>query len=114
MDSDLGKKRHSTILSTLLCLAHVLPLAAKSENIMRRISEWSRSFHLEWTSYGWNDVIIQPARDELLDYCEKCAPITPPTLLVLKLIQPNPIYSLNQRYAEPAVLQEYIRLKNQS
>jgi len=113
MDSDLGKKRHSTILSTLLCLAHVLPLASKSENIMRRISEWSRSFHLEWTSYRWNDVIIQPARDALLDYCEVC-PNNFTHTTCAKTDSTKPIYSLNQRYAEPAVLQEYIRLNNQS
>jgi len=82
MADDLGKKKHSITLSALLCVAHVLPLACKSENIMNRIFfdnigslEVPCGFHAEWTLDGWNDGIIQSARDAVLTYYKVSAPI---------------------------------------
>jgi len=78
---DKTKEEHSETLSALLCLNHVLPLACSSEDLMRRIfiSEDSATlkgrplnFHAKWTLDGWNDHIIQPARDAVLDYYKVC------------------------------------------
>jgi len=58
----------------LLCITHVLPLACKSDGIVRRVFlklkgwEWEQDFHVKWTLDGWNDHIIQPARDAVLNY----------------------------------------------
>jgi len=90
MADDWKKKDHSSALSALLCIAHVLPLACKSENIVRRIFldraaalEPPKNFHAECTLDGWNDGIIQPARNAVLSYYKVW---TPPTVLVLKAI----------------------------
>lgn len=89
---DEVKEGHSTALSVLLCLAHVLPLSCESKNIMRNIFlpldrmgpwDWPNNFHRRWTLDGWNDNIIQPARDAVLDYYKVrtpgrvCAVLTP-------------------------------------
>jgi len=86
MADDLRKKRHSITLSALLCVAHVLPLACKSENIVNHIFfdyteglEVPYGFHAEWTLDGWNDDIIQPARDAVLAYYKVSASISFPT-----------------------------------
>jgi len=42
------------------------------------------NFHAQWTLDGWNDHIIQPALDAVLDYYKVSAPRSLPTLLVLK------------------------------
>jgi len=77
MAQDLKKRNHSDTLSVLLYIAHVLPLACKSGAIVRHIFRTvddssrlhaSRNFHTTFTLDGWNDHIIQPARDAVLDY----------------------------------------------
>ena len=47
------------------------------------------NFHADWTLDGWNDHIIQPARDAVLDYYKVSVPRSLPILLVLKHIHPN-------------------------
>jgi len=51
-------------------VTHVLPLACDSkevrEYIFRPHIDWS--FHRNWPLNGWNDDIIQPARDAVLEY----------------------------------------------
>ena len=74
MAKEERKKLHSRALSALLCLTHVLPLACESKMTISSIfstrygydSSWN--FHKIWTLDGWNDHIIQPARDAVLDY----------------------------------------------
>jgi len=76
------KMVQSNKLSALLCIAHVLPLACKSDKIMERIRPpnqdhpwswtWSQNFHVRWTLDGRNDHIIQPARDAVLGYYKVC------------------------------------------
>jgi len=76
MAGDEKKKAYLENQSTLLCIAHVLPLASKSEDIMGHIflpeyrsGGWNPwNFHEEWTLDGWNDYIIKPARDSVLGY----------------------------------------------
>jgi len=96
----------------------VLPLANKSEDIMKQIllctGNWEgpNSFHANYTLDGWNDGIIQPARDAVLDYYRVRTHNLLYAVLVLKLIQLNSIYY--QRYAELSKVQEYMRLNNLS
>jgi len=120
---DWEKKTHSESLSALLCLAHVLPQACKSKRIIRyiflredRIERWQdmQSFHADFTLDGWNDHIIQPARDAVLNYYKVRTPCLIYAVLTLIPIQPYFIYYLNQRYAEPSDLEEYIRVNNLS
>ena len=75
--TDEVKQKHSDTLSAMLGMAHVLPLACKSEIVMQNILmpehlAWgykvSRSFHGRWTLCGWNDHIVQTARDVVLEY----------------------------------------------
>jgi len=98
MAEDRKKKAHSENLSVLLYIAHLLPLAWMSEDILYFIfspectEDWRppRNFHAEYTLNGWNDHIIQPARDAVLDYYKvHTRPISLHTVLALKLIQPN-------------------------
>jgi len=81
-----------------------------------RGSRWHgpMNFHADFTLNGWNDHIIQPARDAVLDYYK--VRTLYPTYAVLVLIpnQPNIIYSLNQRYAEPSDVEEYLHINNLS
>jgi len=73
---DTKKRNHSKTLLALLYIAHLLPLACMSEHILGSIfsTEYTesgrhlRNFHVEFTLDGWNDDIIQPARDTVLDY----------------------------------------------
>ena len=124
MADDEKKQDHSKSLLFLLYIAHLLPLACKSDEIVEYIfhkdedGEFSwpgpRNFHANFTLNGWNDHIIQPARDAVLDYYK--VRTLYPTYAVLALIpnQPNIIYSLNQRYAEPSDVEEYMRVNNLS
>jgi len=82
--TDSDKKTHSNVLFALLCIAHTLPLACESEtiieyifsgNILGREPIWN--FHAKWTLDGWNDEIIQPARDAVLNYYKVRAGISP-------------------------------------
>jgi len=99
MASDLRKKEHSSAISVLLCIAHVLPLACKSEYIIGGIfldhKRLSRNFHAKWLLDGWNDSVIQPARDAVLNYYKVRVSMSLPTVFALKPIQPNPVYSIN-------------------
>ena len=110
--TDSEKRGHFNAVFDLLCIAHVLPLVCESKIIMERIWIRGRSnFHRNWTLDGWNDGIIQPARDAVLNYYKVRAGISPTRL---KPIQPNFIYSLNQRYAKPSDLREYMSLNRLS
>ena len=119
---DLSKERHSETISALLCIAHALPLACKSEKIMESIlldHHWGLgyeyNFHERWHLDGWNDDVIQPARDAVLHYYKVCAQIFPPTALALNPFnQTLFICSLLQRYAEPSEVEEYMRRNNLS
>jgi len=117
------KRNHSETLSVLLYIAHLLPLACKSDKIMGYIfhtEDYSRrrhgpkNFHANSTLNGWNDHIIQPARDAVLDYYKVCTLYLVYAVLTLIPIQSNFIYYLNQRYAEPSDVEEYMRLNNLS
>ena len=120
MVADWAKEQHSKNLSVLLCITHVLPLACKSGEIMNYIflpedhtESWKypQNFHANFTLNGRKDYIIQPARDAVLDYYKVCL-----IYAVLTLIptQSNFIYCLNQRYAEPSDVEEYMRINNLS
>jgi len=84
---------HSENLSVLLYIAHLLPLACKSDEIVGFVFRgedhsrgWysPRNFHANFTLNGWNDHIIQPARDAVLAYYKVRTPY--PTCSVLALI----------------------------
>lgn len=89
----------SDILSTLICIAHVLPLACKSEKVLEEIfdsnNKWlrKRTFHQIWTLNGWCDHVIQPARDAVLEYYKVCAYNI---LLHVELIERNYLFSATQ------------------
>jgi len=125
MAKDWKKRNHSKSLSILLYIAHLLPLACESDAIVAYISHtknrggrWCwyapRNFHADFTLNGWNDHIIQPARDAVLDYYKVCTLYRAYTVLALISIQSNIIYSLNQRYAEPSNVEQYMRLNKLS
>jgi len=123
MADDEKKLKHSKSLSFLLYIAHLLPLACKSKDILKYIFlledrtgyyEDPRNFHADFPLNGWNDHIIQPARDAVLDYYKVCTLYPAYTVLVLISMQPNIIYSLNQRYAESSNVEEYMRVNNLS
>jgi len=101
----------------------VLPLACKSDKILDYIfrpKDCSRrryrpkNFHADFTVDGCNDHIIQPARDAVLDYYKVRTLYPAYTVLALISMQSNIIYSLNQRYADPSDVEEYMRLNNLS
>jgi len=117
MAGDWKKRKHSKSLLFLLYVAHLLPLARKSDEIMGYIFHtedrsicWHgpSNFHANFTLNGWNDHIIQPARDAVLDYYKVCTQYPTYAVLALISVQPNIIYSLNQRYAKPSDVKEYI------
>jgi len=94
---DTKKRNHSKTLLVLLYIAHLLPLACMSEHILESIfsPEYTesgrrlRNFHVDFTLDEWNDDIIQPARDTVLDYYKvHMRPLSLPTVLTLKPIQP--------------------------
>jgi len=99
---DLSKEGHYDAICAFLCIAHALPLVAcKSERIMKSIffyHHWGLgfafSFHAMCPLDGWNDNVIQPARDAVLNYCKVHAQMFPPTVLALKPIQPNSVFIL--------------------
>ena len=116
-------RNHSKTLSVLLYIAHLLPLAWISEDILKdillpedRTEGWKGpvNFHATFTLNGWNDHIIQPARDAVLDYYKVCTLYRAYTVLALISMRSNIIYSLNQRYAEPSNVEEYMRLNKLS
>jgi len=93
MAEDEKKQNHSKTLSVLLYFAHLLPLAYNSEGILESIflpedhtKGWKNppNFHADFPLNGWNDHIIQPARDAVLDYYRVRTPY--PTSAVLALI----------------------------
>jgi len=63
---DQKKKAHFDSLVVLRCIAHVLPLLSKDVYVLRL--SFGRDFHRTCNLDGWNDHIIQPARDAILDY----------------------------------------------
>jgi len=65
---DDSKEEHSEILSYMVYVAHVLPLACSSERIPREIFNLDWNFHRKWPLNGWNNDILQPARDAVLEY----------------------------------------------
>jgi len=68
---DEDKEIHSRTLSKIAYLAHVLPLACSSKRYLRGIlrgSTYENGFHGKWHLNGWNDDIIGPARDAVLEY----------------------------------------------
>ena len=85
MADDLRKMEHSNTISVLLCIAHALPLACMSKGMLKFIYDKSfehiPNFHEKWTLDGWNDDIIQPARDAVLSYYKVCGPISSSTVL---------------------------------
>jgi len=119
-----SKGYHSENLSVLLYIAHLLPLACMSKDILvsiflpknRTSKSWEdpRNFHANFTLNGWNDHIIQPARDAVLDYYKVRTLYPTYAVLALIHIQSNIIYSLNQRYADPSDVEEYMRVNNLS
>jgi len=64
--SEWTKEEYSETLLALGYFTHVLPLSCKDAIILRWISH--QRFHQSWILDGWNDHIIQPARDAVLDY----------------------------------------------
>ena len=78
------KQKHSKNLLVLLYIAHVLPLACMSKYALLYIfytqedGKWSwpglRNFHANFILDGWNDHIIQPARDAVLGYYQVRTP----------------------------------------
>jgi len=77
--------------------------------------ECACSFHERWPLDGWNDDVIQPARDAVLNYYKVRAQIFPPTMLVLNPFnQTRFICSLLQRYAEPFKVEAYMYCNNLS
>jgi len=75
-------------------------------------SSWN--FHKIWTLDGWNDHIIQPARDAVLDYYKVRTLWLAHAVLTLTPIQSTFIYYLYQRYAEASEVEVYMRLNNLS
>ena len=59
----------------MIYIAHVLPLACDSDEVKECISNphFRGNFHHEWPLNGWNDNIIEPARDTILEYYKVCA-----------------------------------------
>jgi len=96
MADDWTKRHYSEILSVLLYIAHVLPLACKSEEILKyiflpedRTEGWEDppNFHANFPLNGWNNHIIQPARDAVLDYYKVRTLYPTSTVLALIRIQ---------------------------
>jgi len=103
MAEDQKKKAHSRNLLVLLYIAHLLPLACNSDKIMGyifhtedRSIRWHgpRNFHAVFTLNGWNDHIIQPARDAVLDYYKVRTLYPTYAVLALIPIQYRPLFVL--------------------
>jgi len=54
----------------LRCITHLLPLSSKDRIILQLISD--KGVHRAWKLDGWNDHIIQPARDAVFNYYQVC------------------------------------------
>jgi len=63
---DWKKKTHSHSLVALRCITQVLPCSHGDRKILQLISEVG--FHQTWNLDGWNDHVIKPAHDAVLDY----------------------------------------------
>jgi len=123
MVEDEIKRKHSENMLVMLYIAHVLPLACKSEELLGYIffpedhterRARPRNFHANFTLDGWNDHIIKPARDAVLDYYKVCTPCLIFAVLALTALQSNTVFSLNQRYAEASDVEAYMRLNDLS
>jgi len=71
--NDDVRKNHCDALSAMVYIAHLLPLACNSGDILEMIfdplhDERNYNFHQWWLLNGWNDDIIQPARNAVLEY----------------------------------------------
>jgi len=102
MADDEKKREHSKKLSLLLYLPHVLPRACKHKTIRKYIFHpeasigWDAcNFHADITLDGWNDRIIQPALDAVLDYYKVRTTCLINVVLALIPIHSNLIYFLN-------------------
>ena len=102
MADDKKKEDHSKKLSLLLYLPHVLPRACKHKRIRKYIFHpeasigWgARNFHANITLDGWNDPIIQPALDAVLDYYKVRTTCLINVVPALIPIHSNLIYFLN-------------------
>jgi len=103
MADDKKKRNHSKSLLFLLYIAHLLPLACESEEIMGfiyyckdRSRRWygRENFHATFTLAGWNDHIIQPARDAVLNYYKVRTLYPTYAVLALIPIQYRPLFVL--------------------
>jgi len=54
----------------LRCITHLLPLSSKNRIILELIS--NKGVQQAWNLDGWNDHIIQPARDAAFNYYQVC------------------------------------------
>jgi len=112
LDED-AQQKYSEVLSALLCIAHVLPLVQKSSKLLQKIFRFDDgssyepddSFHTQWTLDGWNDHIIQPARDAVLEYYKVRSKTR---FLQWLLIQ----WSIYQRHATKSMVEVYMRISN--
>jgi len=115
LSDDNLKGRQFDILSALLCVAHALPLACRSEEALADIftgvdtdsnkfkKRWSgQNFHGHWNLDGWNDEIIQLARDAVLNYYRVRINTDHRPKLTLFF----------QRYAPESDVEVYMRLNN--
>jgi len=103
MADDEKKRNHSKNLLVLLYIAHLLPLACESEEILEymffpkdRGFCWygPRNFHAKFTLNGWNDLIIQPARDAVFYYYKVRTLYPTSTVLALIPILYQPLFIL--------------------
>jgi len=103
MTEDWKERNHSKKLSVLLYITHVLPLACKSEEILKyiflpedRTEGWEDppNFHANFPLNGWNNHIIQPARDAVLDYYKVRTLYLTYTVLALIRIQYRTLFIL--------------------
>jgi len=94
MANDENKREHSENLSVLLYIAHLLPFACMSNYILGYIflpedltKSWGnlRKFHANFPLNGWNDHIVQPARDAVLDYYKVRTPYLTCAVLALTI-----------------------------
>jgi len=102
MAEDEKKRNLSKTLSVLLYIAHLLPLACMSKVLLGYIFRpgWteiglrSHNFHADFNLDGWNNHIIQPARDAVLDYYKVRTLYLTYTVLALIRIQYRTLFIL--------------------
>jgi len=87
----------------MVYIAHVLPLTCDSKEIREFIfiSRYRRNFHGKWPLNGWNDDIIQPARDAVLEYYKVRVHYS-----INLCIVHSSLYS--QRYADSSDVERYL------